>query len=83
MKPLEALQQLQRHRYGTLEDFDKKLSIIEKSLKALEIIKKFAIVDNGEIYITSHEFIDLDDEPIITEIDSKEEYELLKEILND
>lgn len=41
MKGLVALRKLQRGQYGTREQFNKQLSIIEKELKALEILIKW------------------------------------------
>ena len=57
------------------------LEDIVKRLSALEIIKKFAVIDNGEIYICPDGIVTIDDKPIITIRDSKQEYELLKETL--
>ena len=42
-KGFRALRKLQRGQYGTREQFDNQLSIIEKELKALEIIKNKGI----------------------------------------
>lgn len=44
-KGLKALKELQRHHYGTLEEFDKKLSIIEEELKDFEWLKSTLSVD--------------------------------------
>ena len=75
LKGLRELKELQKHHYGTLDEFDRKLSIIEKELKALEIIKKYVYVSKP--YGTST-YIKLNDE---SEFIPEKEYDLLKEIL--
>lgn len=81
---LEALETLQRHRYGTLENFDNKLSIIEKELKALEIINtkevNVALLKNPCVSLKEYNVIIKDQigKPFRL---TKEEYDLLKEEL--
>lgn len=76
-KGLIALKRLKRGQYGTREQFNNQLSIIEKELKALEIIKDIGFKlyspneeDFGQLVCGVHRLI-LEDE----------EYELLKEVL--
>ena len=80
-KGFKTLKELQRHQFGTLKEFDDKLSIIEQELKegennkrTLEIIKEYIHV----IKIGNAHYIYLNDE---YELITKEEYDLLKEIM--
>lgn len=73
-KGLQALQQLKAHHYGTIESFDKKLSIIEKELKALQLIidRRCDIRYVGFFVVDSHEL------PM-----SKEEVKFVEDVLNE
>lgn len=84
LKGLRELKELQKHHYGTLDEFDRKLSIIEKELKALEIIKKFAKSITLQ-YIFCDDLVILivggDEFEWQYKCSSQEEWDLLKEIL--
>lgn len=84
MTSKEALSDLVAMATLTLnKDVAKRLAIIAKDLEALEIIKKysFVFVENGQLksgrYLDIEVLLDEDD------FETKEEYELLKEVLED
>lgn len=64
---------------GMFEKDYQAVKTIEKELKALEIIKRFVWIENGEIHLGLYG----DSEIVLKENDfeSKEEYDLLKEVL--
>lgn len=90
MTPLEALKKLENYvnyemgiktfqQSGWHIEGSDEYAIIEKSLKALEIIKeRFVWLENGELYCGRINDIQM---PIDEEIEGKEEMELLKEVM--
>ena len=89
MTSKEALQSIRDYHNETVYDidniytenmFEKELDIIEKDLKALEIIKEhhFLFVDKGELYVGQC----CDVELLLKEYDFQDEheYELLKKV---
>lgn len=65
--------------YEHYRNYRHAMATIEKSLKALEIIKeRFVWLENGELYCGRINDIQT---PIDEEIEGKEEMELLKEVL--
>ena len=65
---LEALEKIVDTYY--IDNMDKEISIIEKALKALEIIKKYICIKDNKIYTKEWEWK-------LTQ----EEYDLLKDML--
>lgn len=57
-KGMKALKELKKHHYGTLEEFDRKLSVIEKELKALDILMEdfnlFINADNWHVDLLTY-----------------------------
>ena len=84
MTSKEALSDLVAMATLTLnKDMAKRLVVIEKELKALEIIKEysFVFVENGQL--KSGRYADIEILLDESDFDTKEEYELLKEVLED
>lgn len=78
-KGLEALKYISHFTYFQYGSYKDKLDAIEKELKAFEIIKDFVWMENGEIHLGLYGDVEI----ILTEGDfeSKEKYDLLKEML--
>lgn len=55
---LKELFKLKRHHYGTLDEFDKKLSIIQKELEMLQIFLKYVSFQEIDDDFFSYEVVD-------------------------
>ena len=75
MTPLEALNDLREINGWNDKEFNKRLDIIEKSLKALEIIKKCTAKER--YIVLDEDNYNFDKETTIT----KEELKLVREVL--
>ena len=84
-KGLEALKDLREVKGWNNDEFERRLTIIEKELKALEIIKKYYLPVNCEYdeyeifkyYLKDTQYVSSRSYKLM----SKEEYDLLKEVL--
>lgn len=83
MTSKECLKRIDERNYSTQREHEEFLSIIEKELKALEIIKEylFVFVENGQL--KSGRYADIEILLDESDFETKEEYELLKEVLED
>ena len=81
MTSKECLKRLDERNYLTQRERKEFLSVIEKELKALEIIKEysFVFVENGQL--KSGKYGDIEILLDESDFETKEEYELLKEVL--
>lgn len=66
---------------GTDDEFSKELNIIRKDLEALEIIKKYSFVFVEDGQLKSGRYADIEILLDEDDFETKEEYELLKEVL--
>ena len=84
MKGIEALKQLRQNNKDDTHLFDDELlDVVEKELKALEIIAKYIKIDEEDeddffpYTIKDTQYISLSSAKVMT----KEEYEIIKEVL--
>ena len=52
-----------------------------KELKALEELKKYAVICHDDIYLTCDQNVYIDDRPLLSKNTNEELYDLLKEVL--